>query len=67
MKDNQTKKFEKKLVSMIEDETTKKAFEEDSHLYLMHPKMYVVPDYTRREQEKDAQQKTAVELTTQIT
>jgi hypothetical protein len=52
---------------MIEDETTKKAFEEDSHLYLMHPKMYVVPDYTRREQEKDAQQKTAVELTTQIT
>ena len=45
---------------MIEDETTKKAFEEDSHLYLMHPKMYVVPDYTRREQEKDAQQKTAI-------
>lgn len=30
---------------MAEDDATKKMFDENSHLYLIHPKMYVVPDY----------------------
>jgi hypothetical protein len=41
----------------------RKQFEDDPHLYLIHPRMKVVPDFEVREREVAQMNKTAGELT----
>lgn len=42
------------------------AFDQDSHLNLIHPRMYAVPDYEQREIDKGKMRQTATDLKAQI-
>jgi len=67
IKMNSTRKADLLKYNQDEDSKVKRAFDEDPHLYLMHPKMFVVPDYERRQLEEAQFVKTAVDLTEQMT